>query len=504
VVQAQAFYDDSGLVFGPHEIGFMTIETFDNTRSFMPKYDYNGRLLDGERTRPIQICVWYPAAGSNAAGSMVFGEYVCPYPDDFRFNTLVANMQARDLNYLTGLMSGDRGMVQDLMNLKVKAVKNAPWAQKKFPVVIYHGNSTSGISENLVLCEYLASHGYIVAATHSMGARTYSAPVSEADIEAMTRDKEFAYSVVKNLENADKDRLGILGSVSGGLTAMMMQMRNKDADAVAVIDGPSGAENLSISAGNMVHLNYRDLSVPLMLIHGGKPGDNHPQILDSLRYSDRFIFACENLSRTNPGHEVFFVAKTSEDAAARAAEEFPEYETGCWKIREFLDAFVAKDENMLGKFKNEIAQPASADFAYMGGLDLPPREDEFVEIIRTEGGARGVELFEKFRKQEPEYRIFREAVMNVLGYELLRGQRLDDAREVLRLNTLAYPNSANCWDSYADALTALGDNDGALKCYKKVMEVLPNDTAVDPRMKEVILNNARERLGLNQEQEDSN
>jgi len=100
--------------------------------------------------------------------------------------------------------------------------------------------------------------------------------------------------------------------------------------------------------------------------------------------------------------------------------------------------------------------------------------------------------------------LFREPIMNALGYQLLQANRLDDALEVFRLNTLAYPNSANCWDSYAEILIATGDNETAMKCSRKVLEILPADSTTDPRLKAAIEANARERLGLNQQEEESN
>ncbi|PKK83021.1 MAG: hypothetical protein CVT49_10785 [candidate division Zixibacteria bacterium HGW-Zixibacteria-1] len=504
VVRAQALDGDSGLVFGPHEIGFMTIEKYDYTRSFMPKYDYDGQLLSEERARPIQVCIWYPAAGSSEAGSMVYGEYVYPYPNVGRFNILVAGMQARELNYLAQLTNNNRAMVQDFMNLKMKAVKDAPYAQGKFPLIIYHANSMAGFSENLVLCELLASHGYVVATTHSMGVRVFHPQPTEADIEAMTRDKEFVYSIVRDMGFVDRDKLGLLGIGFGGLTALIMQMRNKEGDAVAVIEGSFISDDFMKYSGSNPNFIYNDMSVPMMLVFGKDQAGHDLSVLDSLKYSDRYILACDGMTGNDFSHAVLFASQAFMETTPRSAQICTRYGSACRTILEFFEAVIGKNADKLRTFKDGLSDSESADFTFMAGLDLPPLEAEFVNIIRNEGSARGVELFEKFRLQDPDYRIFREVMMNALGYEMLQSNRLDDAVQIFRLNTIAYPNSANCWDSYADALTASGDNDGALKCYEQVMKVLPGDTAIDPGMKEIILNNARDRLGLNQEQGESN
>ena len=70
---------------GPYAVGFKTIEKYDYSRVSRPEHDYFGRPLDGERARPIQICIWYPAESTTELPPMVYGEYVFPYPENSRF-----------------------------------------------------------------------------------------------------------------------------------------------------------------------------------------------------------------------------------------------------------------------------------------------------------------------------------------------------------------------------------------------------------------------------------
>jgi len=39
---------------------------------------YFGVPVEGERARPIQICVWYPAQANGELSEMTYGEYVFP------------------------------------------------------------------------------------------------------------------------------------------------------------------------------------------------------------------------------------------------------------------------------------------------------------------------------------------------------------------------------------------------------------------------------------------
>lgn len=85
-----------------------------------------------------------------------------------------------------------------------------------------------------------------------------------------------------------------------------------------------------------------------------------------------------------------------------------------------------------------------------------------------------VHLYEKLRgKGSP---ATREDVVNMLGYELLRNGMPEKALAFFRLNTVAYPASANTHDSMGEACEALGDLAHAAACYQKALDVLPADT----------------------------
>ena len=72
----------------------------------------------------------------------------------------------------------------------------------------------------------------------------------------------------------------------------------------------------------------------------------------------------------------------------------------------------------------------------------------------------------------------RSAVLNALGYAVMRGSvtDVDLALDVFRLNTVAYPESFNTWDSLAEAYMEKGDNDNAVKFYRKSLKLNPENT----------------------------
>ncbi|HEX6134789.1 MAG TPA: hypothetical protein VFZ24_12550 [Longimicrobiales bacterium] len=62
-----------------------------------------------------------------------------------------------------------------------------------------------------------------------------------------------------------------------------------------------------------------------------------------------------------------------------------------------------------------------------------------------------------------------ESAVNQFGYALLRSGRTDDALAVFRLNTELFPGGWNAWDSYGEALAALGFVAEAVTAYERAL-----------------------------------
>jgi tetratricopeptide (TPR) repeat protein len=61
----------------------------------------------------------------------------------------------------------------------------------------------------------------------------------------------------------------------------------------------------------------------------------------------------------------------------------------------------------------------------------------------------------------------------------LREKKVQDAIEIFKLNVELYPGHANGYDSLGEAYMSCGENELAIKNYKKSLEIDPqNDNAV--------------------------
>jgi CubicO group peptidase (beta-lactamase class C family) len=102
--------------------------------------------------------------------------------------------------------------------------------------------------------------------------------------------------------------------------------------------------------------------------------------------------------------------------------------------------------------------------------------DNDVEYIRKNFES----LTTNFHPTDPK-----DLILNNLGYELLFSDQTDRAIEIFKLNTELFPQVGNCWDSYGEALLAKGDRAGALKAYRKALEINPNIPSAQEAVKKL-------------------
>jgi Tfp pilus assembly protein PilF len=63
----------------------------------------------------------------------------------------------------------------------------------------------------------------------------------------------------------------------------------------------------------------------------------------------------------------------------------------------------------------------------------------------------------------------------MLGYDYMNKDMFEEAIAILKLNVEFYPESANCYDSLAEAFMRSGDNEQAIINYKRSIELNPNN-----------------------------
>jgi tetratricopeptide (TPR) repeat protein len=84
--------------------------------------------------------------------------------------------------------------------------------------------------------------------------------------------------------------------------------------------------------------------------------------------------------------------------------------------------------------------------------------------------------------------------INILGYQLMGDGKIKEAIEVLKINELAYPRSANVYDSLGDAYMADHQNDLALQYSEKALKTLDEYPKDNPGNNQGLRDNAEGKI----------
>jgi cyclase len=81
--------------------------------------------------------------------------------------------------------------------------------------------------------------------------------------------------------------------------------------------------------------------------------------------------------------------------------------------------------------------------------------------------------YHNLKARKPEAYDFGEDNLNMLGYQLLARNRVDDALAIFKLNCEQFPNSGNVYDSYGEAFLIKGDTAQSIQNYEKSLMLDP-------------------------------
>ncbi|MEP6833409.1 MAG: dienelactone hydrolase family protein [Gemmatimonas sp.] len=116
------------------------------------------------------------------------------------------------------------------------------------------------------------------------------------------------------------------------------------------------------------------------------------------------------------------------------------------------------------------------------------------DVDRPGGAARVAETLMAARKQNAAVQLFPEYYVNQLGYDHMLAKDFAGAIEIMKLNTIAYPNSPDTYDGLGDVYFAAGDTARMVEAAKRTLAVLAKDTVDTAERKQKIQDSAVAKL----------
>ena len=473
------------LVAGPYRVGFRRSFRFDASRTWQTTRDFQGDFTPDLNGRPVQVNVWYPATTTGTARQMRFADYVdqaAPQPFS-KFNVIM-----NERNQRNAADSVSRDQLAGLQTTPMNAYLDATPAAGRFPVVLYFGGLDADINSNVILAEYLASHGYIVASISLLGPTDEQAFQSRTsdDLDASVRDMEFAWSVLTENSNADKAKLAVMGHSVGGIEAALFAMRDANVSAVIALDGTYGFAGLaSVLTQSYGYAPEKMRAAFLDLRRAqGAQGDEPLNFtaVESFRHSDRTFITIQRMHHSDFTSfamigEYFHTPITADYPLNGWNRETAKagHEHACTIILAFLEAKVRGNANALASLTAAVAQVAGGTLRHEDARPLPPSPLESAALVKEKGLADTKALFSRICGDQDVGACIDADRFNTWGYNLLGQNRPQEALALFQLAAWSHPTSANAQDSLADGYLAVGDNARAKHAVQRAIELAPGD-----------------------------
>ena len=105
--------------------------------------------------------------------------------------------------------------------------------------------------------------------------------------------------------------------------------------------------------------------------------------------------------------------------------------------------------------------------------------------LRQRGYENAIAVYQELRRKDPLFQPL-ENDLNDWAYRMMNGGgKPKEALEIFKLNVFLYPNSANVYDSVAEAYTVNGNRELAIKNYKRSLELDPKNTNALQQLKKL-------------------
>jgi dienelactone hydrolase len=479
---------------GPHPVGLKVVHQYDDSRTWHSTVDELGQPYTGQRARPLQTLIWYPAE-KTAGAAMTVRDYAALRITETDF---AANARAGEIP------PGDEGR-KAAFDDHLWAYRDAPLKAGRFPVVIYAPSFSNTSWENADLCEFLASHGYVVLASPDMGATTREMTGDLPGVEAQARDISFLIGYASTLPDSDMSQIAVGGFSWGGISNFFAAARDSRIKALFALDG-----SMRYFPGLIKQSGYArpdQMKIPLLFFTQGDVSleEQEHMLNDPDRMTGRNalnawthgdLITVRMLGLTHGEFSSMFQRDEGfwkrnanfMKADYTRADGPPGYAWVARFTEHFLDAYLKQDASAmewLKKTPGENGAPAHfLTASYRAGSGSPANFDSFREELHHSGFDHAAGVYAAFQKQDSTFKMD-EGTINGWGYELMQGNHLPEAIEVFKFNVSLNPNSGNVYDSLAEAYMKSGDKEHSLENYKKSLEKDPTNDNAKEKVKEL-------------------
>ncbi len=346
------------LELGAYDIGLRIIDTKDETRIFPTTNS------EQENSRPVKMYVWYPAKAMYSSCRLSLKCYLKFMAADLRIkaetNEQIIDALRKNFDLFKNL---ELKNLDSLYQKESKAILDALPLDGAFPVVVVgEGNRYGSAINNFILCEYLASNGFVVVSYPSVGTNSLKPENSLEDIETQVQDLNFILSEVTTFPNANDEKIALVGFDMCGFASFLLQMRNTKIDALACLSNQSTYDHSIQLLKKVPGFGAETLFVPMLhfmndeLNYSSTGSKEEFSIIQTSDKVDRYLVRLNKFP--NSAYTSFCMLGIIEEGY-NPSEIKSDYKNICEYTLGFLNSYLKDDEKAKEYLMSEINKTES-------------------------------------------------------------------------------------------------------------------------------------------------
>ncbi|WP_299765584.1 alpha/beta hydrolase [uncultured Dokdonia sp.] len=489
--QSQTSLQGLQLKNGKYTVGFKHYTATDSTRMYISKPDINASAT----FRPIPISIWYPSDSTiENEQSLSVLNYMEVLKEEEEWEHL-PNYFLLDWFYYKNTSENQAHLKEG-----TTAFKDIPYAKGAFPVIIYAPSFQASSIENFALCELLASHGYIVISSPSRGTVSKQFQKLERGIETQARDLEFLIKEIAHYPISDMNHVGTMGFSFGGLSNVLLQMRNTVIKANMSLDGTiryrhdllksTPFYDMTKATIPFMHLAQKEIPTAIMKEQNIPDSLNtHFTFYDELTESDAYKIRLHHLSHSYFSTLGVLFQERDLKQDKSDSEIMASYKIATIYSLQFFNAYLKNNKTSL-KFITNSAQENHISEELIT-IDSKKAQKPLYTFFDFLASAKHQEyknmssLYSNVKNKHPELEI-PEGNLNTLGLQLIFDRsKAAKGIAVFEFAITLYPTSANLYDSLAEGYLYLGDIENAKKNFKESLILNPENQNAISRLQQL-------------------
>ncbi|AXT19445.1 alpha/beta hydrolase [Flavobacteriaceae bacterium AU392] len=464
------------LDYGDYTVGFRHYTKSDHSRTYTRLQDWTNRSI----SRPIPISIWYPSIKSDKSPLSILN-YMEIVKEEEEWEYL-PNEQI--LNWFEFPNTPKN---QEHLKESAIAILNSQALKGKFPVILYSASLRASSVENFGICEYLASHGYIVIASSARGTEhRFQEGGTLKDVETQARDLEFLIKEIKTFPSANIEKIATLDYSLGGLAAVLTQMRNDNIKAMVSLDGKSRYDYNTLMKSpyakienvDVPYLHMAQKIIPEQVLkedHIDPELNTKFQFYDSLTNSKAYRLRFHNLSHSQFGTLGLLLKSKDKRQDKSDLEIMESYKLLSKYTLNFLNAYLKNDVKALQFIENTPQQNSIKERLISKQFKKPNLKSfsfqDFNDLAAKQGYKNLKKIYDSLSLKYPNLQL-PEGRLNNLGLQLIFNPKTSSSGiSIFTLATQIYPNSSNLFDSLAEGHLHLGDTKNAIINFEKSLKL---------------------------------